>query len=223
MYPYASRFSVRRKALSEMSLISPSVTAYTPLEFRSQLEAVSGVAGRIHFDLGDGEFTTETITPTDLSWPEGIIADVHLMYQDPLSVLDELIALRPHLVIIQSEANDVIESIEHLQLAGIGSGVAVTQQTSIESIAHIVTMVDHVLIFSGTLGSFGGEADLSLLHKVDEARLLNPDVEIGWDGGANVDNVSQLSSSGVDVIVAGGAIQRSADPAKAYAILEAQL
>ena len=97
------------------------------------------------------------------------------------------------------------------------------QSTSVESVASLVAKVDHVLIFSGTLGHFGGVADLGLLHKANEIRLLEPDVEIGWDGGANADNVARLSHGGVDVIVAGGAIQNAEDPARAYGELYARL
>ncbi len=206
-----------------MSVISPSITAYTPAEYEQQLVAVRSVVDRIHIDLADGELAKRTVAVDGIAWPEGVLADIHLMYQEPLSVIDEIVALHPNLVIVHSEADGVLQAIETLQLRGIKAGIALIQSTSVESVASLVAKVDHVLIFSGTLGHFGGVADLGLLHKANEIRLLEPDVEIGWDGGANADNVARLSHGGVDVIVAGGAIQNAEDPARAYGELYARL
>ena len=206
-----------------MSVISPSITAYTPAEYEQQLVAVRSVVDRIHIDLADGELAKRTVAVDGIAWPEGVLADIHLMYQEPLSVIDEIVALHPNLVIVHSEADGVLQAIETLQLRGIKAGIALIQSTSVESVASLVAKVNHVLIFSGTLGHFGGVADLGLLHKANEIRLLEPDVEIGWDGGANADNVARLSHGGVDVIVAGGAIQNAEDPARAYGELYARL
>ncbi len=206
-----------------MSVISPSITAYTPAEYEQQLVAVRSVVDRIHIDLADGELAKRTVAVDGIAWPEGVLADIHLMYQEPLSVIDEIVALHPNLVIVHSEADGVLQAIETLQLRGIKAGIALIQSTSVESVASLVAKVDHVLIFSGTLGHFGGVADLGLLHKANEIRLLEPDVEIGWDGGANADNVARLSHGGIDVIVAGGAIQNAEDPARAYGELYARL
>ena len=206
-----------------MSVISPSITAYTLAEYEQQLAAVRSVVDRIHIDLADGELAKRTVAVDGIAWPEGVLADIHLMYQEPLSVIDEIVALHPNLVIVHSEADGVLQAIETLQLRGIKAGIALIQSTSVESVASLVAKVDHVLIFSGTLGHFGGVADLGLLHKANEIRLLEPDVEIGWDGGANADNVARLSHGGVDVIVAGGAIQNAEDPARAYGELYARL
>jgi ribulose-phosphate 3-epimerase len=65
--------------------------------------------------------------------------------------------------------------------------------------------------------------DEKLLAKVGKVKAINPNVEIGWDGGANVDNVRLLADGGIDVINVGGAIQRSEDPEEAYATLIAKL
>lgn len=206
-----------------MSVIAPSILARDREEYERQLQAIRYVAERIHIDLADGELAAQTLGPDGIVWPEGIEADIHLMYQDPLRVIDEMIALRPSLVIVHSEANDVLQAIEELQLSGIRAGLAITQKTSVESVAHIISVVDHVLVFSGSLGHFGGVADLTLLDKVKEVTVINPDVEIGWDGGANIDTIPRLQQGGIDVIVVGGAIQKADDPARAYAELQALL
>jgi ribulose-phosphate 3-epimerase len=57
-------------------------------------------------------------------------------------------------------------------------------------------------------------------EKISELLDINPNLEIGWDGGINDKNVTELIKAGVDVLNAGGFIQKSTNPANAYAILQ---
>jgi ribulose-phosphate 3-epimerase len=77
-----------------------------------------------------------------------------------------------------------------------------------------------VLVFSGNLGHHGGEADLGLLEKVRQIKVHHPEVEIGWDGGINDQNVKQLVEAGVEVLNVGGYIQKADYPERAYATLK---
>jgi len=77
-----------------------------------------------------------------------------------------------------------------------------------------------VLIFSGNLGEYGGHANFDLLNKVDFLRQHKPELEIGWDGGVNLQNISQLAAGGVDVFNVGGFLQTAPDPEHEYLALE---
>lgn len=135
------------------------------------------------------------------------------MYEHPVDFMEPILSLRPNLVIIHAEAEGELEQfMQHLRSNGIKTGVALLQETSVASVAELLKLADHALIFSGTLGSYGGTADLALLSKVEEIRALHPDIEIGWDGGANMETVETLARGGVDVINVGGAIQRATNP-----------
>jgi ribulose-phosphate 3-epimerase len=92
-------------------------------------------------------------------------------------------------------------------------------QTTVETITPALDHIDHVLIFSGDLGNFGGHANLRLLDKVAELRRHKPELEIGWDGGINEQNISKLVFAGVDVLNVGGYIQNAEEPEKAYSRL----
>lgn len=207
-----------------MSIVVPTVLAADVESFKSQFEAIEPFAKRVQIDLGDGEFTTATVPLEKVWWPKGIVADIHLMYQRPLEHIETLVSLAPSLVIIHAEAEgDLVGMLQHLQTCGISPGVAILQDTPISSIEKLLAVADHVLIFSGSLGEFGGSADLSLLEKVEYIRAIRPDIEIGWDGGANETNVAQLARGGIDVINVGGAIQNAEDPQSAYGTLVAKL
>lgn len=201
------------------AIIVPSVTPSTPDPhvFREQIERVS-FAPRIQIDLMDGEFAPNKNTnPVQVWWLDHQQADIHLMYRHPAEHLETLISLKPHLIILHAEAEADVESlIVHIKRFGIRAGVALLADTSIESAHGCIDVADHVLLFAGALGSFGGEADLSVLQKIPQIRTIRPDIEIGWDGGANETNIAELVAAGVNTINVGSAVQRAADPERAY-------
>lgn len=206
-----------------MAVICPTVTAYDPHGYREQMELLEKFAERIHIDVMDGVFTS-TVSPPLQSvwWPEGIVADIHVMYQRPGHHLKKLLKLKPHLVIIQAEADvDHAEFARRLRGAGIKAGLALLQKTGVESIGKLLADFDSVMIFSGNLGRQGGsQVDFGLLDKVKEIRGLYPDIEIEWDGGVNADNIRRLAEGGVDAFGVGGFIADAPDPEEAYAKLK---
>ncbi len=203
------------------AIICPTVTAEEPHVYREQMERVAGFAERIHIDLGDGVFTPNKLIDIDrIWWPAGVVADIHLMYKAVKPFQKQLISLRPNLVIIHAEAvGNFYEVARPLKKAGIRIGVALLASTPISTIRPAIDDIDHVLIFSGDLGHFGGKVDLRLLDKVRALKKIKPNLEIGWDGGVNTHNARALTDGGVNVLNVGGSIQRSSNPGAAYTAL----
>ncbi len=149
--------------------------------------------------------------------PEGITVDLHLMYRRPIDHIETIVSLNPSMVIIQAEAEgDLTGMIGHLKKFGIKTGLCLLASSEAQQAAELIKEADHVLLFGGNLGHFGGHADLSVLKKIPIIKELNPEAEIGWDGGANIENVQQLATSGVDVINVGSAIQGAKEPGDVY-------
>lgn len=201
-----------------MSIICPSVLASTSSEYSKQMHGVSGFAKRVQIDLMDGEFASPKSVDLDqVWWPKTIKADIHLMYKNPMNYIKQLIELRPNMVIIHAEAE-----VSHMRFAAelhkeeILAGLAVLPETTIASVEDILHSFDHLLIFSGNLGHFGGTADLALPRKIRFAKEHHIDIEIGWDGGVNETNTSILASAGVDVLDVGGYIHNSENPKNSY-------
>src|SRR5688572_6500930 len=139
------------------------------------------------------------------------------MYRHPSDALNEVLELNPSLLIVHKEAEvDFPTLAVSLKSAGIRPGIAILQDTPVDSILDELEYAEHVLIFAGDLGHFGGQADLALLKKVEQLKKYKPEIEVGWDGGANSENVKILASGGVDVINVGGFIQNASDPVAAY-------
>lgn len=198
--------------------ICPAVLATYPEEYNRQIERIAPFATRIHIDIADGVFApNKTIAASDIWWPGGIRADVHVMHKRPAEIIDALIALRPQLVILHAEAEgDFMTVAKQLHYHGIEAGVALLPKTPVELIRPAIDIVDHVLVFSGDLGHYGGQLDLTHLEKVKQLRRMNHRIEIGWDGGVTDKNIRQLVEGGVEVAVSGGFIQKAHDPSGAY-------
>lgn len=203
-----------------MADICPTVTAFSLGEYAHQLERIA-FAKRVHIDLMDGQFAPSKSPGLDeIRLPHHHIVDIHLMYQEPMNALKQLIHLKPHMVVIHNEAYvHHMHFVAELHKHDIKAGLAILQDTPIDHAYQIMHSFDHVLVFSGHLGYHGGQADLGLLDKVAKIRAHHPDAEIGWDGGISADNVRALVDAGVDVLNVGGFIQNSSDPKAAYATL----
>lgn len=186
------------------------------------MERAALFAKRIHVDFMDGEFApTKSPGLHQAWWPEKIQADLHIMHKNPDAELDQIIKLKPSLVIVHAEADgNFVIIARKLHEAGIKAGVALLASTPIDVIKPALEYLDHVLIFSGDLGHFGGQTDLHLLDKVKKAKELKHTLEIGWDGGINDTNVRALVEGGVDVLNVGGYIQRAENPKERYDILK---
>ena len=132
--------------------------------------------------------------------------------------------LAPRLVIVHAEAEGGFRDFaEALHGHGVQVGVALLPQTPVSAIEPALALIDHVLIFSGDLGHFGGQANLQLLSKVKQLRDLKPALEIVWDVGINEQKSKKLAAVGVDVLNVGGFIQKAQDPHKSYAQLQVTL
>lgn len=201
--------------------ICPAILAATGEEYQKQIERVSHDAVRLHIDLTDGILAkAPTVAIDEVWWPGGMQADLHVMYQQPFDHAELLFDLKPQMIIVHAEATgDFIAFAERAHLRGIQTGVAIQPDTDPEILKPAIGYIDHVLIFSGNLGHFGGEADLSLLSKVATLKALKPQLEIGWDGGVNDKNVQDLVKGGIQVLNSGGFIQKAEDPHKAFRIL----
>ena len=202
-----------------MPVICPTITAYNEQDYKSQVDKIVHLAERIQIDLTDGIFTKEkTVLPEQAWWPVGFKADFHLMYKNPEAAIRTILEHQPNLIIVHAESEGSIKSIAELcSQHQVRLGLALLQDTPAERILPGLELVEHVLIFSGNLGYQGGShADFSLLEKVRVLKQHKPQLEIGWDGGVNDQNVAELVNGGVDVLNVGGYIQKADDPARAF-------
>jgi ribulose-phosphate 3-epimerase len=204
-----------------MSVIAPAILVETDEQYKASIERLTPFVQRAHIDVSDGEFAPVfLVEPEKLWWPKEWMVDIHAMVMHPMDYVDRLIALKPHLITFHAETGvNLIPIMEKIKKAGIKTGIALLKPTVPATVADAIRVADHVLVFTGDLGHYGGSASLMQLEKVRLIKGINPNVEIGWDGGVSVDNAFTLTQGGVNVLNVGGAIGNSEDPASVYATL----
>lgn len=208
-----------------MAKIVPTLMAETVDQLQESIARLQPFATRVHIDVSDGEFAPRFLLPPgQLSWPQGWRVDIHAMVARPSEYMAQFIQLKPSLVVLHAEASeDIVPHMQALKQAGIQAGVGLLKTTVPSTVALAISEADHVMIFSGDLGKFGGTASMMQLEKIRLIRKINPDVEIGWDGGIKLDNAYTLTQGGVDALNVGGAITNAADPASMYVELEKEI
>ncbi|OJU97140.1 hypothetical protein BGO18_03115 [Candidatus Saccharibacteria bacterium 47-87] len=187
-------------------------------QLRESTQRLQTFARRVHIDISDGEFAPTFLLPeAQLFWPQGWEVDIHAMVARPSEHIQQLIQLKPSMVIFHAETQeDVVPHFATLKQAGIKAGLALLKTTVPSTVQPAIEAADHVMIFSGDLGKFGGTASLMQLEKIRLIKKIKPNVEIGWDGGVKLDNAYTLTQGGADVLNVGGEIANSAAPADTY-------
>jgi ribulose-phosphate 3-epimerase len=208
-----------------MSVIAPAILAESPDDYKAQIERLHGFVERAHIDISDGEFApTFTINAAQVWWPQEWTVDIHAMVARPSEHLETLIALKPNMIIFHVEIEeDIIAILQHVKKFGIKAGIALLKPTVPSSVVAAIQEADHVMIFSGDLGKYGGTASLMQLEKVRLVKMIRADVEIGWDGGVNVENAYSLAQGGVDVLNVGATFAQAEDPQSVYATLVSEI
>ncbi len=210
--------------IREVSIV-PTILTDNKQDFRTQVETINAFTRRAQFDVTDGVFTSaQTLDITNIWWPRNWVADLHLMAARPSDHLTTILKLSPSLCILHAEASeDLMPSFQALKEAGIKVGVALLPSTFPGAVKQYIDVADHVLIFAGQLGIQGGGADLMQMEKISLIRAMKPEVEIGWDGGANASNIRALAHADLDVINVGAAISQAENPAAAFEELVAEI
>lgn len=207
-----------------MAAIVPTITTSDQTLFDENLAKFSQFSKRIQIDASDGSFAPTTLVPlASMHLPEGVNIDLHVMSARPSEHMADIIKLKPRLCILHAEVDDDLNALfTQLKEAGIRTGLALIKTTFPGRVTNLIQDADHVMIFAGELGSQGGTIDMMQIEKVPLIRNAKADVEIGWDGGANLSNVRALAHAGIDVINVGSAITQAADAAAMYQSLVAE-
>jgi len=101
-------------------------------------------------------------------------------------------------------------TIQEIKALGVKAGVSINPATSLSTLDYILEDVDLVLIMSVNPG-FGGQKFIpSALEKVRALKEIreynNLKFEIEIDGGVTLQNLEEVVSAGVDIVVAGSAV-----------------
>ena len=210
-----------------MTQIIPAILTKTGAEAQRKAQQVSGLVDWVQLDVVDGVFATATSwnNPEQVrEYIKEVQIEVHLMAQEPEKVIDKWINAGVQRIYIHYESTTQHQSIlQKIKDARVQAGVALLAHTPISVINGIIKHIDAVLVFSGSLGEYGGQFQQEpTLTKLRELRQQFPRLFVEVDGGVNADNAQRIVQAGASGLVAGSFIFQSADIAASIQKLKNQ-
>ncbi len=183
----------------------------------------------MHLDVMDGHFVPNItfgapVIKTVRKYTEKPF-DVHLMIRDPLKYADDFADAGADIITFHVECDsDIDKTIEKIKSRGIKAGLVIKPKTPASAVFPYLNKLDLVLVMTVEPG-FGGQSFMAdMLPKVREikreAARLGIDMPVEVDGGIGENTIAQAAQAGVDICVAGTAVFKSENAAKAIAQLK---
>lgn len=153
--------------------------------------------------------------------------DVHLMINDPLKYADDFIDAGADIITFHIECDsDIQQTIDKIKSRNVKVGLVVKPNTPASAVFPYLKDLDLVLVMTVEPG-FGGQSFMAdMLPKVleikTEAKRLGIEMPVEVDGGIGADTIAQASGAGVDICVAGTAVFKAEDAAKAISDLKSK-
>jgi ribulose-phosphate 3-epimerase len=205
-----------------MPIIAPSLLAANFLKLGEECSMLNeSEADRFHLDVMDGRFVPNISfgLPVVQQVTEATdkICEVHLMIVEPEKYIEEFKDAGADVLIIHLEACiNLHRNIQQIKLLKMLAGVAINPHTPVELLKDILPDIHLVCIMSVNPG-YGGQTFIPhSIKKINQLRTLIDDaklnVKIEVDGGVTLENAKQIVEAGADILVAGSAVFKAADP-----------
>lgn len=201
----------------------PAILAKTTEQYRSTLSQARKLTDRFHIDIIDGKYVDNlTVQPRDIQKQIDNKMDMHLMVEDPFWYAQQCVKLNPHIVIVQLESSgDIRKALEFVVKNGFRSGISLNPSSSIEDLKPYLDIISHVQVMGYEAGFAGQKLNRQVLKMPEEIRNLKHGIEIGIDGGVNINTISAIVKAQFDVINVNSFIfnHEELDPLSAYSAL----
>lgn len=200
--------------------IAPSVLPCDFARLGAEVEALDAAGVDLfQWDVMDGQFVP------NLTFGPDVIASVrkytskpfeaHLMVFSPDQLASRYVDAGCQRLIVHAEACPHLHrTLGHISSLGARAAVALNPHTPVDTIAHVLDLVDLVLVMTVNPG-FGGQAYIptmepkirSLRHMIDEAGLTDS-VHLEVDGGIGPSTIAGAAAAGANLLIAGTALWR---------------
>lgn len=208
-----------------MIKVSPSILSADFVNLERDIRALTPAgADYVHVDVMDGIFVPNiTIGIPVVAAIRRITElplDVHLMIDRPIRYVDEFCKAGSDILTIHVEADteeNTLAALKRIRTLGVKPAISVKPKTPAEAVLPYLPYCDLILVMTVEPG-FGGQAFMEdMMPKLKQIRTYidaqNPTCELEVDGGINEKTALICRENGANVLVAGSAYFKSADPA----------
>jgi ribulose-phosphate 3-epimerase len=203
-------------------LLNPSLLAGDHANLAASARLVSELhLPWLHCDIMDGHFVPNlTFGPETLAAlrraGSKLFFDTHLMLAEPHRYIEPFAKAGANLISIHIEPPyDHAGTLARIRALGCQCGIVLNPETPANTIEHLLTQVDLVLVMTVQPG-FGGQPFrrdmMPKLQQIDQwrrERSLNFRLEV--DGGVDADNAIECRAAGADTFVAGTSFFKAKD------------
>lgn len=174
-----------------------------------------------HVDVMDGRFVPNISFGMDIIKTMKSMAtkplDVHLMMVEPEKYIERFREAGADVITVHYEACPHLHrTMQQIKATGAKAGVALNPHTPVSLLEDLIEDIDLVCLMSVNPG-FGGQKFIyQTLPKVKQLKAMietrNAKTMIEIDGGVGLHNAGVLVEAGADVLVAGSAVFKAANP-----------
>lgn len=206
-----------------MTQIAPSMLSADFLHLEKDVEMVNANADLFHLDVMDGVFVP------NISYGFPIVEaiakkaakplDVHLMIVEPEKYVERFVEAGAAMVSFHLNAtSDPDAVLDMIRAKGAKAGLVINPDLPVSALFPHLKNCDFVMLMSVFAG-FGGQKFIEATYdRVKELKAelerQGLDIPIEVDGGVSASNAAQLVSCGAEILVAGSAVFKAADPAQ---------
>ena len=207
-----------------MRIISPSLLSADFRHIEKNINEIETAgAKRLHLDVMDGHFV-----PVLTFGPMIIRAirkctqchlETHLMIQDPHKTIDQYINAGSDTIIIHFEASsNPLDELSYIQKNNVCSGIAINPDTDEKHLKPLFKYLDYILIMSVYPGHGGQNFISSTINKMKNIVEMREsrNITIAVDGGVNLETISMVYETGIDVTIVGSGLFKAENIPQRY-------
>jgi ribulose-phosphate 3-epimerase len=166
----------------------------------------------LHMDVMDGRYVPNFTMGIDFCKAVAAYSDIpldfHLMIEDVDKHLDIFCSIKNSYVTFHPETSrHPVRTIQKIRELGCKPGIAIDPAVSVDSVKHLLPLVDQVCVMSVNPGYAGQPLLPFCIDKLPEVKSLlkkcNSNAQVEIDGNVSWENIPKMVKAGADVLVIG--------------------
>ena len=182
-----------------------------------KIKKIKEISDWVHLDIADGIFTFNKTWNNPLKWKNSLTKlnlEVHLMVENPESVIEDWLKAGAKRVIFHWEAvkikqnpEEIISKILELkEKYNIEIMMAICIETGLEEIKPFLEKFNYFQILAVFPGPSGQKFLWPAFDKIKQLKELKPNAIIEVDGGINPETLKKIKEVGAEIAVSGSYI-----------------